>query len=58
MIANIQINKRKAKEKKFFFMTKDLLPFQPKNDKMAINNVSCRITVYDFVVRWTEIITR
>ena len=37
-------------------MTKDLLLFQPENDKTAINNVSCRITVYDFVVRWTEII--
>ena len=37
-------------------MTKDLLLFQPENDKTAINNVSCRNTVYDFVVRWTEII--
>lgn len=39
-------------------MTKDLLPFQPENEETAKNNVSCRIIVYDFVARWTEIITR
>ena len=37
-------------------MTKDLLLFQPENVETAINNVSCRIMVYDVVVRWTEII--
>ena len=37
-------------------MTIDLQPFQPENEETAKNNVSCRITVYDFVVRWTEII--
>ncbi len=37
-------------------MTIDLQPFQPENEETAIYNVSCRITVYDFVVRWTEII--